>query len=121
MTELYNKLLLVQNIPEIGGAQEVQNLIKSYAYRNDMIMEKAKQFSERFSEVLNQIKRIKISIEDVNNCEWVAGKYMDNVCLRTLLFKSVFCVCGDYKEIICIKFIDFINGVKHKYPKCKCK
>lgn len=49
MTDLYKKLLLVQNIHQIQGIAEIQNLIKLFAYLGDKHMEKAKEFGQRFS------------------------------------------------------------------------
>lgn len=128
-TDLYQKVLLVQHIPAIQGIAGIQNLIKSFAYRGDIVMELAKRFAARFIEVIQDIRKIEIEYhsfhsnhiiflgEDIFCDNRDSTKRFDN----TLLFKSKFCcVCGDYKKVIRIRMIDFLKKIKHKYPKCKC-
>lgn len=118
MTDLYQKILLVQNIPKIQGISEAQDLIKLFAYRGDMFMEKANMFEKRFCKVLQHIKKICINIRlyiDNDNHLWsfYAKKQINN----QIIFQSRFCgICGDYKTT----FYRSRNITQVKYPKCKC-
>ena len=56
-SQFYERLFLVDNIPEIAGIQQVRDMIKEYAYTGDFYMNKAKEFAERFKSVNSTIRR----------------------------------------------------------------
>lgn len=60
MTVIYEKLFLVRNIHYISGLQQVQDIILSYAYKNDYYMEKAKEFSQKFN-IINSVFKYAIT------------------------------------------------------------
>ena len=111
-TDLYQKLLLVQHIPTIEGIAGVQDLIKAFAYRGDLYMEKAKEFGERCKKVLCEINGIQLVTAD---CIWtnISKKYLYD---RLSIFNARFCsFCGDYHTLQY-----FRKHKNNKYPKCKC-
>ena len=122
-TYLYQKLLLVNHIPAIEGITGVQDLIKAFAYRGDLYMEKAKQFRKRCFQVLRYIERINCTVFIKGDCI-DSYKHGGRVLYKNkLLFYSRFCtVCGDY---MCVDLIKYWNrhsttSREYKYPRCKC-
>lgn len=130
MTELSEKLFLVENIRQIQGIEQVQNLVKSFAYRGDKHMELAQQFEKRFVNVHNEIKTMKIYYYD-DKCEYSDDDFHNHTMVpmcsakyqgSALLFMSKFCCfCGDYTEVVSVRIADFFKKIKHPFPKCKCK
>ena len=124
-TDLYQKLLLVNHIPAIEGIAGVQNLIKAFAYRGDMVMKKAKKFRKRGIKFLRYIERIDCMV--YNNGDYLQsfkhGGKKDILFREKLLFYSRFCsVCGDYTRQPDLKKYraHIIPIEEYKYPKCKC-
>ena len=55
--QFFEQVFLVNNIPEIAGIFEAQDMIKRYVYTGEWYMEKACEFAERFKYVNDAIRR----------------------------------------------------------------
>lgn len=125
-TQFYEKVFLVDNIPQIEGIQQVRDMIKSFVYTGDWYMNKAKEFSERFKKVNRSIRRAysrnnPISIYytthpvDTNGLqEW---KFGFNSCnddrVEHIQINSANCyICGEY--------IEGYSLVTTNLPYCTC-
>ena len=79
-TQVYEKLFLVNNIPKIEGILQVRDMIKGYAYTDDMYMIRdmklAKKFSKKFKHVHMAIHQAYSRTNPVN-CE-CCREYREN-------------------------------------------
>lgn len=133
---LYEKIWMVNHIPAIQGIGGVQDLIKTFAYRDDLYMEKAKEFAARFWEVLYDIQHICTKDNPKNkyyyNSEtniWssnIWSYYTRKILYDNIMFDSEICsICGDYIYTTTRVFLYMRFSTKYatptiKYPQCKC-
>jgi len=80
---IYERIFLVNNIPQIAGIFEVRDIIKQFVYKEDWYMNKAKEFSEKFKMVNESIRRAHCFVKIKNNIEkynqfWEFGFDMSN-------------------------------------------
>ena len=119
-TQVYEQVFLVNNIPEIAGIFEAQDIIKRYVLTGDWYMSEAKQFSEKFKFVNETIRRAysrntsKRDTTDIMASQfWEFGYDMhnNNGVEKLFIFAANCCVCGEYPSEC--------NGHR-KIPFCNC-
>ena len=103
--QVYEKLFLVNNLPKIEGIQQVRDMIKGYAYTDDINMIRAKKYAEKFKYVHMTILQ---AYSRTNPIHYNHGDCIR--CLKNLNFDI-------YKQSWCWGFDDYDYNDKYHHSR----